>query len=72
MVTYETCLLFSAHLLRSELRRKPRLNVQITHEVDFALGEKCRRALEKDLGFEVPIPKSVAKKLAQIGTTLLC
>ena len=33
--------------------------------VDEEFAEKCRKALEKDLGFAIPMPKSISKKANQ-------
>ena len=58
----ETLLLFSVSPYVQRLRGKEMMNQKFSKNHDREMAEKCRRALEKSYGTDIPMPKCMLKK----------
>ncbi len=58
----ETWLLFSVPLCVQSLRGKEMMNQKFSKDHDREMAVKCRRALEKSYGADIPMPKCIVKK----------
>ncbi len=58
----ETLLLFSVSPVVQSLRGKEMMNQKFSKNPDMEMAEKCRRALEKSYGTDIPMPKCMVKK----------
>jgi hypothetical protein len=64
MCRFATWLLFPVSLVVQSLRGKEMMDQEFSKNYDDGeLAEKCRRALEKSYGIEIPMPKCIAKKV---------
>jgi len=59
----ETLLLFSVSPVVQRLRGKEMMNQEFSKDYDSEMAEKCRRALEKSYGIDIPMPKCLLKKV---------
>ena len=59
----ETLLLFSVpYRVFKSKRGKEMINQELSQNQDREMAEKCRKALEKAYGIDIPMPKCMVKK----------
>ena len=60
MPSFETCLLFS--FLTYDLSERKMEEEKVSESSNVELGEKCKAALQKSWGIDIPMPKAFGKK----------